>query len=75
MYIIQYKWNQQLVGGEHWNCVGSVWSHPSHWSGLRLLFSHKALIVANLIFAFLFVTFKEHAMLFCSEVIAAILLN
>lgn len=29
MYIIQYKWNQQLVGGEHRSCVGSVWSHPS----------------------------------------------
>lgn len=47
MYVIQYKWNQQLVGGEHWSCVGSVWSHPSHWSGLRLLFSHQALIVAH----------------------------
>lgn len=58
MYAIQYKWNQQLVQGEHWSCVGSVWFHPSDWSGLRLLFSHKALIVANLIFAYLFVIFK-----------------
>lgn len=54
MYLIQHKWSQQLAGRESRSWVGSVWSHPSCWSGLSLLFSHslsfayRALILAKL---------------------------
>ena len=54
MYLIQYKWSQQLAVIESRSWVGSIRSHPSCWSGLSLLFSHslsfahRALILAKL---------------------------